>query len=1278
MLRIKGELHMKRKRILLTGLIAAFSLTLSACDSLPDNLFGNLFNRSSSSEQESSRRIRPSRSDTSVHEHVFSENWEYNTTSHWRSAVCGHDLKTDVGEHTFYENVVKQPTCTTSGQKVQICTVCDYKRTSYIAPIDHNWVEYSRVEPTCEQSGISRRYCSYCGDMTEAYLPSLGHDFMTISYTPSTCSEHGYQRMQCVRCGYLIDEELPTSEHAWGEPWYHEVGLDGSLPYTTAQCMNCNATKIRINAVDGLFNGNIKETVAKDYGFVKMQANGQSVSYTFDYPNNAYGEIYQHGLFDSNPGSAYSSYNYRTGANSTTYNFEVNVNGQVVDLYKSSQYSYAEMLDYGEEISGLSYNGYSLAANCLIGDIYLNQGLNTITYTRLSSYNLWFDALVLVVYDSDHVHTVSPDWSYDENSHWHSCLDPNCPVYDPRIDSDYHTFSEPYIVYDPTCYSEGLQRRMCTVCGYHEDTYIRAYDHDYENIGAFTISDENSATLEEYGCSYCGQYFLRWNALNYNHSESTYIDDSGTYVRFQSGMAENRDCVVQAGAHLIYNIELPVALSDVGLAFLMEQSSTYYVFDAGSNNSYQGYVFDNYGDLVPATKRYALKVNGIEVPLGEDVYGKSNSSRSWYNWPVRLNLVAGLNQIEIICLSGSYRARMFEFQLTGVPYITPNHVHTPGSTLEFDDNCHFYTCVGGDGVRIDEEPHSFGEYIIESNPTCEEYGSCFRECAICGYKQYDSIYPNGHTYEEYYTVVEPTCTEYGLQEATCVVCGQTNQFSISPYGHTFGEPVVIREPTCTECGIEQITCSVCGYVEEYTTSENGHSWDSGVVYQEPTHTESGVRVYTCHTCGEMRTVYISPDHSWSTPEYIVGEDGLVSYTKQQCSEDNAVKLDIKALDGTFENGGYNSSNLPEGYMRLASNGSSISYTFNYDDHAVGRLYLRGMMNNLSNYGGRTYASSSSSSDCFEVLVNGTAVDTSETRYTTYSDLLGGGWEDPKLSSDCSLVNDCLVGYVELVNGINTITYKKLSSPNLNVSDLILVVEHTDHQHSYSSGYDYDDTYHWHTCIDPNCPMGGAKDIKSLHQFDEGVLNDYYSCYDSTYITYTCMDCGYQKVETIYKDHDYDENHVIMGTNSQGYDFTIKSCQTCGRTVTSLPFNSGIINGSISNGKLTSGTTITWALPVYQTGLVSIYLPCKMSSGNTSQYFDPSLYYLSVCGIECNILLPYGIYNDLGIKSSENRYFKFAEYEVTSEDVANGEIEISFTSNVGSYRIIFSGEIRLEY
>ena len=1231
---------MKKRRILFGCLIAAASLVLSACDFLPENLFS--FPRKEESSQQSSERTRPSRTPSSsnnTHVHKFSEEWSYNTSAHWHNAICGHDVKSEMGQHTYYSAVIKQPTCNSEGEQVDICTICDYRRTTVLPRTDHSWREYSRVEPTCNEQGYVRRYCTTCGLSEEMYLDPLGHDFVTIEEKPSTCSEEGYTVLQCQRCNEIFNYVTPKSNHNWtGNEYYHQ-GEGENVSYSIDTCRDCGATKVKIWARDGkLMSGSFKTGAAYDYGYMKFNSNGSSISYTFDYPNTAYGTLYQHGVFDQNPGQ-YDSYNYKTGNNNGGYNFEMTMNGQIIDLSQSSQISYGEFFNGGQEVEGLTYNGYSFAGDCLVGDVCLAQGLNTMTYSRIASYNIWVDYFILIVQNSNHQHTVSSRWNCDEDSHWHVCEDPNCPVSGARIDNSAHLFGERYVAYAANCHSEGLEYEICQICGYQRNYYIPATDHDYQPVGGFEKVDD-SVYLEEYGCQYCDQYVLRWDAMEYDQNLSQGVDlYSGSAIRFKSGMVENQGGTIQTGAHVIYKLNIPTYLANVGLAFNMSQSNSTSsrVFYSSSG---QGYIFDDNGNLVQTTTKYGLRINGQEIRLGDDYYDYvSNSNINWYNWPVKFDLVAGENTIDIYCLDSNYRARIYDFQITGVPYIAPTHIHEAANYLEYDGYTHYNPCTNNDGVRFNEEPHVFGEYVTISDPTCTEYGQQMRTCSVCGYEEYTSLYPHGHNYEQYYTIQEPTCTQEGIQESTCTICGVTEQWIISPYGH---------------------------------------QWDEGVVTVEPTHTVPGEKLYTCLVCGEQKVENIPAGHNWGDATYIgPANEGQVGYNKRVCQDDGTIEIDIRAMDATLYEGGL--KYLNSDYVRLANNGTSMSYTFNFDQHVMGRLYIRGTLNSYSSNQSRPFAFTDTtySSPSFEMMVNSQVVDMSQNMGVTFYNYLQNGYVDPNLSSSYSPVANCYVGDIELNPGENIITYTRLGSYNLYLSDIILEVSPTNHTHTPQSGYACDENYHWHYCSDPNCPFPNTALNKEPHNYVP-VEGQEIGCYGDNSILYVCTECGYQRGYTSYNDHNFDVG-TMYATNSDGYEVMIRNCATCGKTVQSMYFNQGLVlTGSYSGGKLQSGTTMKWKMPVYQSGWISIYIPCKMSSGNTNQTYDPSLYAITVNSLGLNILMPSGTYDELGITSTETKYYKWAEYYVSQDDVLNGEIEINFTSNVSSYRMIFDGEIRIEF
>lgn len=72
----------------------------------------------------------------STHVHTFDETvWEKNETQHWHPATCEHtNQKGSAAAHTFQEVAAESvaPTCSVPGKKVEVCTVCGYKKETVL------------------------------------------------------------------------------------------------------------------------------------------------------------------------------------------------------------------------------------------------------------------------------------------------------------------------------------------------------------------------------------------------------------------------------------------------------------------------------------------------------------------------------------------------------------------------------------------------------------------------------------------------------------------------------------------------------------------------------------------------------------------------------------------------------------------------------------------------------------------------------------------------------------------------------------------------------------------------------------------------------------------------------------------------------------------------------------------------------------------------------------------------------------------------------------------
>ncbi|MCR5309066.1 MAG: 5'-nucleotidase C-terminal domain-containing protein [Bacilli bacterium] len=62
------------------------------------------------------------------HEHTYASEWSYDSNKHWHAATCGHDLKSNEGNHNLSEWTTEIPaTVTQDGKEFRSCSICGYK-----------------------------------------------------------------------------------------------------------------------------------------------------------------------------------------------------------------------------------------------------------------------------------------------------------------------------------------------------------------------------------------------------------------------------------------------------------------------------------------------------------------------------------------------------------------------------------------------------------------------------------------------------------------------------------------------------------------------------------------------------------------------------------------------------------------------------------------------------------------------------------------------------------------------------------------------------------------------------------------------------------------------------------------------------------------------------------------------------------------------------------------------------------------------------------------------
>lgn len=360
----------------------------------------------------------------------------------------------------------------------------------------------------------------------------------------ATHDEPGYGEKECAICHYIEQVNIPALGHEWGSETI--IGSDeskGTVSYTKKQCVKDGAYRLSMRALDGaLAEGSAIKSGTPD-GYIKLNSKGNSITLSFEYDSVAYGQIYQRGVtdsFSSNKNQSYST----SGSGTYGCNFSMTVNGVEVDTTETKYITYGSMLSDGEVDPNLS-SSYSPVADCLIGDVALSQGINTITYTRTGSYNLCISEFVFVVTNSDHQHVVSTNYESNENMHWHVCTDPACPIRNSKIDVANHTWNEWETTKEPTCSEYGERRHECSICHYVATETLAMVDHSWSEWEMVKVPTYEESGLKQRTCSACGEIqsiVVPQNAYYHWTEEELLANFVGSTVPTEKEYADGSKC----------------------------------------------------------------------------------------------------------------------------------------------------------------------------------------------------------------------------------------------------------------------------------------------------------------------------------------------------------------------------------------------------------------------------------------------------------------------------------------------------------------------------------------------------------------------------------------------------------------------------------------------------------------------------------------------------------------------------------------------------------------
>ena len=122
-----------------------------------------------------------------------------------------------------------------------------------------------------------------------------------------------------------------------------------------------------------------------------------------------------------------------------------------------------------------------------------------------------------------------------------------------------------------------------------------------------------------------------------------------------------------------------------------------------------------------------------------------------------------------VIANAMYPGRSLQFD--GTVFSCFSSAQQPLTLFAKAQGSNWYTTNPREKIVCDE--HVFGDWSLETEPSCTETGVEARYCSVCGFKETRTVEALGHAWDEGVVTVEPTETEPGVLTYTCTRCGET-------------------------------------------------------------------------------------------------------------------------------------------------------------------------------------------------------------------------------------------------------------------------------------------------------------------------------------------------------------------------------------------------------------------------------------------------------------------------------------------------------------------------
>lgn len=204
-------------------------------------------------------------------------------------AVCGMVINQKVQKipatgHIYEYEDLKEATCTESGERQAVCSVCGNTVSEIIPSLGHKYTErilsekYRRSDASCDMPESFYYACANCGDISTDYFyygVERGHEPEAIIGYAATCTENGMtDGERCSVCGEILTQRKVISKlgHAYLYKTQDATCTEEGLK--TGTCSRCgDVVTIVIPATGHSYQKKVKAATCTERGYVYYVCN---------------------------------------------------------------------------------------------------------------------------------------------------------------------------------------------------------------------------------------------------------------------------------------------------------------------------------------------------------------------------------------------------------------------------------------------------------------------------------------------------------------------------------------------------------------------------------------------------------------------------------------------------------------------------------------------------------------------------------------------------------------------------------------------------------------------------------------------------------------------------------------------------------------------------------------------------------------------------------------------------------------------------------------------